>query len=288
MTFARLRHRLANLLVPQHTNRHGFPSEWPVYMEKQKAFLESLPLLVSVGERTFLREFEAQPNERVVFGLGFLAWEDFEDIQVLAGNGRGFGCQKILRGMYERVLTAARLTEHPDEIQRFVEWHYVNDYKLARVIHETFGESVISTELLAQKKAKRDSVSHAFTRTCSEKDCGRTLPSFSWTNLDVVALSKKCEGFANIIGEGYYIPMVHTHPSMQAILDRLDADGFMGNPERQRRWVRPVLAAAHYLTLLSVETQLKQFPDLRATVEKDHARCVTEYGEMWGKVDPSA
>lgn len=59
--------------------------------------------------------------DRVVFYLGRVAVEDFVEIVVLSGNGLGFGAYKILRGMYERVVTAMYIAKHPAEARVFVE-----------------------------------------------------------------------------------------------------------------------------------------------------------------------
>ena len=45
-------------------------------------------------------------TDRVVFFLGRIAADDFGEIIILSGNGRGIGAYKILRGMYERVVHA--------------------------------------------------------------------------------------------------------------------------------------------------------------------------------------
>lgn len=283
MRFARVRFRLANLIVPGYTVRHGFPAEWPLFIERHSMFLARLPLLVAVGNRTFIRGFDADLEERVLFGLGFLVWEDFEDIQVLAGNGRGFGCQKILRGMFERVVTTARLHSHPEDTSRFVDFHYVSDYKLARAVHESFGERAITAAQLADKKTLRDNVKQVFTRKCPLKGCEYNVDAISWINLDMVTLSKTFPDLGKIIGEAYYIPMAYSHPSIQAILQHIDETGFMGSPGRQRHWVPPVLAAAHYLTLKAIEIQMNHFPELLPLIGKDFAQCVKDYGEIWGK-----
>jgi hypothetical protein len=58
---------------------------------------------------------------RVIFYLGRMAVDDFGEILTLAGNGRGFGAYKIVRGMYERVVTAHYMEKNPAEARTFTE-----------------------------------------------------------------------------------------------------------------------------------------------------------------------
>jgi hypothetical protein len=90
----------------------------------------------SIGEGIELTEDEktAVRNRRmaevVVFYLGRAAADDFGEIIILAGNGRGFGAYKILRGMYERIVTAAFIAKYPSEAPIFLSYSYVERQKL--------------------------------------------------------------------------------------------------------------------------------------------------------------
>jgi hypothetical protein len=63
-----------------------------------------------IGEGLQLTEAESavvadrKMAEVVVFYLGQCAAEDFGELLILSGNGRGVGAYKILRGMYERIV----------------------------------------------------------------------------------------------------------------------------------------------------------------------------------------
>jgi Family of unknown function (DUF5677) len=41
------------------------------------------------------------------------------DLLILAGNGRGFAARMMLRLMYEHLVTAAFISQHPSEAKRF-------------------------------------------------------------------------------------------------------------------------------------------------------------------------
>lgn len=61
----------------------------------------------------------------MIFYLGRLCAEEFNEILLLAGNGYGIGAFKLLRGMYERSVTAYRLHLHPELIDDFLEYYWV-------------------------------------------------------------------------------------------------------------------------------------------------------------------
>src|SRR5260370_1856477 len=68
--------------------------------------------------------------DRVVFGLGRIIADDFGELLVLGGNGYGIGAYKILRGMYERLVTAAYIAKNPSEARPFVEDDAIKKWKL--------------------------------------------------------------------------------------------------------------------------------------------------------------
>jgi len=57
--------------------------------------------------------------QSAVFGLGHQVADDFFDIVLLAAHGNGMGAVKLLRPLYERVVTALYLMKHPDEVNAF-------------------------------------------------------------------------------------------------------------------------------------------------------------------------
>ena len=67
--------------------------------------------------------------DRVVFGLGRVIADDFEVI-TLAGNGRGIGALKILRGIYERIVTFVYVAKNPAEARAFAEDDVMKKWKL--------------------------------------------------------------------------------------------------------------------------------------------------------------
>jgi len=84
----------------------GFPEEWASFFQRHPLWPEKFRLLHSTLERVFIREFSPNnPADKVVFFMGRLCAEDFNEVFLLCANGYGFGGLKIVRGLYERAIT---------------------------------------------------------------------------------------------------------------------------------------------------------------------------------------
>jgi len=248
-------------------------------------YRQSQQHLVDAYNIAFRRDFETdKPVDRVVFGFGLLCKQDFEDILLLSFNGRGFGGQKLLRGMFERTVVAHHLQRNPGDCEPFLDFHYLNDYRLVASMAETFGEENLPLGLLADKKKLRDSVKSQFTKVCSQEGCERTVPNFTWHSLDMVAMAKACGAtLGGILAIGYYLPMVHTHATIGSILQQMDTDGIIGRPEHSAQWAGKSLCAAHNLLLQNLILQLRQFPDLTPDLKPVLRECGYAFHDIWGE-----
>src|SRR5580700_2459416 len=94
----------------------GLPDAWERFENQHLRFLErfhnlqtamNVPMLLNIPLPT--------PNDRVVLFLALACMEDFNEILLLCGNGYGLGALKLLRGMYERAVTAHYLHQVSEE-----------------------------------------------------------------------------------------------------------------------------------------------------------------------------
>ncbi len=247
---------------------------------------------MALSNRTFNREWAtAEPLDRIVFTFGVMCWEDFEEILLLGANGYGFGCLKILRGMYERLVTVSYLRRNPGETERFVDFHYMADYKVARELWDAFGKDELPADALEEKKKLRDSVKDKFMRACPTKDCDRQIPAFSWTNMDLVSMAKSDKGLAKLVGFSYYIPMTETHPSVRAMMSRM-AEGESGvtlaqRTEKAATWASNAVCTAHNLTLQNLFVQQEHFKELKE-FEPLLEECLADFQASWGEAREAA
>src|SRR5450432_3621759 len=124
------------------------------FIASNRDFLLEYPPLHSLLQAVVLRQLPSPPQDEVdrltlpeddpavvafwnrvmadtiVFGLGRVIVDDFGEILTLAGNGLGVGGNKILRGMYESLVTAAYIAKNPSEARPFVEDDAIKKWKL--------------------------------------------------------------------------------------------------------------------------------------------------------------
>ncbi len=277
-----------HLTPKDYTLTVGNPKRWQAFAKSHSEFLLRIPRLVDLANKTFNRAWETkEPLDRIVLTLGVMCWEDWEEILTLGANGYGFGCLKILRGMYERLVTISHLRRHPNEVESFIDWHYMADYKVSRELFDVLGKDKVSADKLDEKKKLRDSVKDKFMRACTMKDCKNQIPMFSWSSSDLVSMAKGDKGLASLVGICYYIPMTETHPSVRAMMSRMaeNAEGgvtLSNRTEKAADWASKVVCAAHNLTVQNLNIQQLHFKELEQ-YDPELRSCFDDFKACWGE-----
>jgi hypothetical protein len=75
--------------------------------------------------------------ELTIYMLSRIALDDFHEIVVLAGNGWGVGALKILRGMYERVVTAGYIAKNSQASRAFADNIWTHRFKVWNRLKKT-------------------------------------------------------------------------------------------------------------------------------------------------------
>jgi hypothetical protein len=96
----------------------GDPAEWENFERRNPEFVKRIGNLVNTIKLAFSSLLLREPLDKILFLLDRLCAEDFSEILLLCGNGYGIGAEKLLRGMYERAVTATYLSQHPEEACR--------------------------------------------------------------------------------------------------------------------------------------------------------------------------
>jgi hypothetical protein len=135
----------------------GYPDRWEAFNQRHAKFVATCyPDLVDLSKAVLNRHVRiTSVADDVIFLLGRTAFEDFCELWVLAGNGYGIGAFKILRGLYEKVVTLGYLVKHPNEIQRFIDYGIVQTMRIMnRAKKQNFTRSKFSdAEYLAAEEA---------------------------------------------------------------------------------------------------------------------------------------
>jgi Family of unknown function (DUF5677) len=263
----------------------GIPEEWEHFKQRHRRFLERFQNLESALNIAFTREITAsKPLERIIYFTGRLCAEEFNEIYLLCGNGYGVAALKLVRGMFERTVTARYLSTHPEEAQNFLDFHWIWQRKLMRAIDETFGPELLAQEKRSEVEQEFQNIRERFTVTDCEK-CGTTRTNYTWSKLDLVSMAKKAGPVGRLILPGYYFPTKEAHSTIDAIFTRLDPERkglvFDGGPQRKR--ADDAMLTAHNLILDNLDLQKEYFG--LTSLEEPLQKCLADFMDIWA---PSA
>lgn len=263
----------------------GFREEWKAFLNKHPSWPEKYKQLTSTLTKTFIREVETKtPADKVVFYLGRLCVEDFNEIFLLCGNGYGIGGLKILRGLYERAVTLGYIAEHPNEAEQFLDYHHIHQGKMIIHAEKNFDiKNQIDPNDYCTIKDNYKKYKEKYQQT-SCKECRTTRTMFSWSKLDTAAMANKVQ-LDGLYFPAFFYPTLHTHATPTSLLERLKfrEDGAISFDEgAQHVWASKALIAAHNLMLRVLMTQNTYF-DLKIDNEIDERNL--DFKEMWSDND---
>jgi hypothetical protein len=170
--------------------RFGNPAEWEEFARRNAPFIAVWNDYRPFIDQVFSRAFDTDKSiDRVVFTLGRLTVEDFMEILLVVGNGYGGAGLKLLRSMFERMITMMYLIRHPDEVENFLGFHWVHLRKTVNHLRAVGGDpaTYYSAAELEDLEIQYQSVRSRYEVFC-ECDRSRGLPA--WTKRDMATLTR--------------------------------------------------------------------------------------------------
>jgi Family of unknown function (DUF5677) len=241
--------------------RFGNPDQWRAFGERNQRFLSAFDKLRSTLEQVFLRTLPAPSKiDRFVFAMGRLAVDDFMEILAMCGNAEAWGAQKLLRTMFERVVTLLWLQRDPTRLDDYLDFFWISEWKLLNAIETTFEPGLVSPERVREVRERYEQVKARF-QTMRCENCGHARLSVSWSPKDLITMAREVD-LKMFIVPAYYLPLAQGHPTMQGLLSRLEwteEDGLTFGPRLDPSLADRVLLAAHGLLLHAFDAQLRQF-----------------------------
>lgn len=251
------------------------------FNQKYPEFVKRLPTLLKLRD-CILQLVHSKPDmpvlEVILIALVRMSIEDFRQILLLCANGETTGGMKILRGMFERIVTAKYLHATPDECDAFINYAPISKYKEA-MIAKDFG---LADEILRALEEEKNAVkSRYMIESC--KQCKTTRLNHSWTKIDLPTMAQKA-GLKLPMLVGYYFPMQETHATFASIERRVAVDtetqtftykGSIDPDETQN-----TLITSHYLILHSIDILREQFA-LQESTKGLFEQCLEDYKQIW-------
>jgi len=173
-------------------------------------------------------ETELRLAQIVVYSLARTAFDDFGDLLLLAGNGRGIGARKNLRGMYEHIVTAAFIAQNPAEATPFVEHAEVEKGKIWHRMVEANPD--LTNELTPEEtqdleRRYRQAQSKVKSEIC--KKCSQPVTQEAWTRVALDTMAAKVDTGAGtdllkLYASCYLVPTFQSHPTAFGLQLRLE------------------------------------------------------------------
>jgi hypothetical protein len=243
----------------------GNEDELKHFAESHQTFIQKINPLFDTFHKVFTRKIDASaPNsDKVVFHLGLLCVEDFKELLLLCSNGYGIGGLKIIRGLYEKAVTADYLSSSPDQAETFLDYFWVHMRKQINHQKKVYKGHILTPEEVSDIENEYSRVKENFQEVLCKK-CGTTKPQMSWTKLNTEAMALAANSpLGGMYYSCYFLPTLQTHTTVPAIFERLRplekefGAYFSGDPQRDEA-VR-VLRNAHLIMLMVLDSQNEHF-----------------------------
>jgi hypothetical protein len=163
--------------------------------------------------------------------------------------------------MYERAVTAAYISKHPDEAKRFWKYWPIPHRKVLNHAKELLGRDGVASVLGADHEK---TVEEEYQKVIGEfqetlcKQCRKTRPMFSWSTLSLPAMAKKAGyGLEHCYYSAYAVPTQQAHSTVLAVTARLKQtpEGHFFDNSVQKQFGALAMMTAHVviLAILRVE-----------------------------------
>lgn len=220
----------------------GQQEERQFFTEHFQDFFRLLPDLGKALDNIFKHSVPANRAGLIIFMLGKLCVDDFNEIFLLCANGFGFGAMKILRGTFEKLVDARYLHLHPEEIDKFWDYHVIKLQKLQL------------DDIMKKTNPEWQKIIAGF-KTVKRKNGAFRLQQ-NWTQKDLVARAEEV-GFKEQIRNAYYLPNEFVRTSISQILFniRQEADDTLTTldyAKEQNRTMAGIALHMSYFFLLEI------------------------------------
>jgi Family of unknown function (DUF5677) len=266
---------------------YGFPADWAKFAERHSEFTKRFNNLADTIDVAFHRIHEATSQaEKIVYFAGRTAVEDFMEVLLLCGNGYGIGAQKLLRGLYERVVTARYIFKHPEEAENFIDYFKITRHKFLVSVRSSMNSDLISDQAAEEIERDYKQVKERFMITDCE-DCQTERLNHTWNKLDFASMARTDEALYRLLVPAYFEPTQEAHSTIGAVFSRLSPksmetkDSLLFDYAAQEDRADRAIIAAHAILLVDLDLQrecfnIKELEPMLQTCGEDYIACLNE------------
>ncbi len=197
------------------------------------------------------------------FILARMAIDEFSEMLVLASNGYGLGSIKILRSMYERVVTCAYVAQNPEVSRALVDSTWTHQWKVWKVVQRIAPSAIDKVD-----KSRIEDLENKATEAQSRLNesfcpkCKQLVQVHAWTKVPLSTMAEKVgSDLSGLYLLGYQILTALAHTTGQSINSKMEVgvDGEWTYRMDSSSERRHALHVGHNLLLLLLGRQDDHF-----------------------------
>jgi hypothetical protein len=197
------------------------------------------------------------------FILARLAIDEFSEMLVLASNGFGLGALKLLRSMYEKVVTSAYVAQHPEVSRSFVDSTWTHKWSLWRRLRKLHpsAESGIDPRLIADLESNAAEAQSRLNESICTK-CKQIVSVHAWTKVTLLTMAEDVgTSLSDLYAVAYQVPTSVAHATGESVNSKMEqtADGSWTYRVESSREREHALCAGHNLLLQVLGRQNDHF-----------------------------
>lgn len=240
-------------LVPAFAN----PDFWAKVVEEHPRFFEcSVRLQDAVRSVVDPAREEVDGFQQLQINMLMLTAIGTAEVITLVGNGMGHGAMKIVRGVMENAINMEYMRRFPDQAEKYLEWQWVEQHKLARHLEES--SPALYAEIPQEKRNHDEEeyqrVKPLFEYQVPNRTGGmRTVMQDSWCRDNLFQRADKvgmAQSYRTVMPSANQI----LHGSISSWIRELDKVSRRIEYPPTHQWGGEALIAAHLALLQAIET----------------------------------
>ena len=270
----------------QQPIQFGYPEFWPTVVAEYPEFFARAKRLENALSSVIDRGYDEGLDQRqhLLHSMLTLVALGFNEVITLVGNGMGLGAMKIVRNMLENAINAAYIQKFPEQAEKYLEWHWVEDRNKLRNWQRNSPDLLkqisAQTQLRTTKEYKR--VQHLFTyQVRNAKGEVETKLQREWCRDRLFDRADKTDSeLASIHNTVMSLANQILHGSIDGLLGYMNSADSDGRLERipNMKYASHALIAAHGATLKTLETVALA---LGASPDPDVNSLTDDYAAIW-------
>ena len=163
----------------------GHPEMWDKVHHQYHDFFTVLPKLQDALNGLVNAAYDPiTRRQHAILGLASLSMISMLELVTLVGNGLAQGGMKILRSMLEYGINAEYIHRNPEEVDDFIEWYWIEDFKLLNYMRDHMPDAYakLTPENIAESEEEYNRVKPRFEY---ETGSGKRKIRDSWCSLNL-------------------------------------------------------------------------------------------------------